>query len=451
MNTEIFREYDIRGRVDTDLDESTVYAIGRAYGTFLAREGLSRVTSGRDGRVHSESIQQTLIRGMRAAGCDITDVGLCPTPLLYFSIEHLGTDGGIQVTGSHNPPEYNGFKMCVRNATLFGAQIREIRRIIEQDGYAAGEGTLESRHIIEPYLQYLRGNIRVSRPLKVVVDAGNGVSGLVAPRAFSDQGCDVVPLYCDVDGTFPNHHPDPTIPENLRDLRDTVLKTGADFGVAYDGDGDRLGVVDEKGGILWGDQLLMIFARDILKDHPGAAIIGEVKCSQVMYQDIEKHGGRPVMWKTGHSLIKQKMREENALLAGEMSGHMFFAHRYFGFDDGLYASLRLAEILAKGTMPLSRFLEDVPETFSTPEIRVECPERLKFSIVERIRDWFVRRHETIDVDGVRVVFPNGWGLIRASNTQPVLVLRFEADSPENLEKIRGFMEGKLKEVMDGER
>ncbi len=451
MNSEIFREYDIRGRVDTDLKEDTVHAIGRAYGTYLRQKGLSTVASGRDGRVHSKALQEALASGIRAAGCNVIDIGLCPTPLLYFSIQHIGTDGGIQVTGSHNPPEYNGFKMCIQNSTMFGGQIQEIRKIIEDGNYASGQGSAEQFDIIEPYLLFLKKNINISRPLKVVVDAGNGVSGLVAPKAFSDQGCEVVPLYCTVDGTFPNHHPDPTIPDNLRDLKETVLKTGADFGVAYDGDGDRLGVVDEKGGILWGDQLLMIFARDILKEHPGATIIGEVKCSQIMYQDIERHGGRPIMWKTGHSLIKQKMREENALLAGEMSGHMFFAHRYFGFDDGLYASLRLAEILAAGNRPLSSFLEDVPRTFSTPEIRMDCPDRLKFRIVERAKAWFAQHYETIDVDGVRVVFPNGWGLIRASNTQPVLVLRFEADSPENLKTIRSLMEDRLREVMDGER
>ncbi len=449
MNPEIFREYDIRGRVGTDLTEETVYTIGRAYGTYVRKKGKSVVTCGRDGRSHSEWIQQRLVQGMESTGCRVIDIGLCPTPLLYFSIHHLETEGGIQVTGSHNPPEFNGFKMCLGISTIFGKAIQELREIIDQGAFLQGDGEVEKYDIVQPYLRYLRENINVSRPIKVVVDAGNGVAGLVAPRAFSDQGCEVVSLYCEVDGAFPNHHPDPTIPDNLRDLRRTVLETGADLGVAYDGDGDRLGAVDEKGNILFGDQLLMIFARDILKDNPGATIIGEVKCSQVMYDDIERHGGRPVMWKTGHSLIKQKMKEEKALLAGEMSGHLFFAHRYLGFDDGVYASLRLAEILASADRPLSRFLEDVPKTYSTPEIRIECPDKLKFQIVEQARNWFSRHYETIDVDGVRVLFPNGWGLIRASNTQPVLVLRFESDSPEGLEEIRQLMEGKLQEIVNG--
>ncbi len=448
MNPEIFREYDIRGKVHEDLTEDVAYAIGRAYGTYVGKGGASLVTCGRDGRTHSEWIQQALIRGMGDAGLNVLDIGPCPTPLLYFSIHHFHTGGGIQVTGSHNPPEFNGFKMCLGTSTMFGPEIQELRSIIGRGAYLEGRGEVQTRDIISPYLLYLKENIRLSRPLKVAVDAGNGVAGLVAPRAFSDQGCEVVPLFCDVDGTFPNHHPDPTVPENLEDLREAVLAHGADIGVAYDGDGDRLGVVDEKGRILFGDQLLMIFAREILEEHPGATIIGEVKCSQVMYDDIERHGGRPIMWKTGHSLIKQKMREEGALLAGEMSGHIFFAHRYLGFDDGVYASLRLAEILASGSRPLSSFLEDVPETCSTPEIRIDCPESLKFHVVDEARDWFSSRYETIDVDGVRVLFPNGWGLIRASNTQPVLVLRFEARSPEDLSQIRELMEKRLKEILE---
>lgn len=448
MNRAIFREYDIRGEVGSDLPGEVVEDIGRAYATYILGRGLKRVTCGRDGRIHSQSLQKALVQGIRAAGCDVVDIGQCPTPLLYFSIHHLKAEGGIQVTGSHNPPEFNGFKMCAETATLYGEKIQDLRRIIESRDFANGEGALTQYDIVEPYVRYMRENIRIARPLKVVLDAGNGVAGMVAPRVFQDQGCDAFHLFCDVDGTFPNHHPDPTVPENLKDLQAKVLEVRADLGIGYDGDGDRLGVVDEKGQILYGDQLLMIFARSILKDHPGAAVIGEVKCSQTLYDDIARHGGRPIMWKTGHSLIKQKMKEERALLAGEMSGHLFLGDRYFGYDDGIYASLRLAEALANDDRPLSEFLSDVPRTFSTPEIRIPCPDEKKFAVVEGIKAWFQSRYRTLDVDGVRVIFDQGWGLVRASNTQPVLVLRFEALSPEGLEEIRSVVEGKLGEVLE---
>jgi phosphomannomutase/phosphoglucomutase len=448
VNPEIFREYDIRGKVAEDLGVELVEDIGRAYATAVRKKGLKRVTCGRDGRTHSLWLQQALIRGILSAGCDVVDIGECPTPLLYFSIFHLESHGGVEVTGSHNPSEFNGFKMCIGTSTLYGPEIRALRDTIESGTFSSGRGSAEQYAIAGPYLEYMRGQIRMRRPLKVVVDAGNGVAGPVALAAFEDLGCEVTPLYCDVDGTFPNHHPDPTVPGNLADLRAKVKEKGADIGIAYDGDGDRLGAVDEKGQILFGDQLLMIFARDILKDHPGAAIIGEVKCSHVMYEDIVRNGGRPIMWKTGHSLIKKKMRDEKALLAGEMSGHLFFADRYFGYDDGIYASLRLAEIISSGDRPLYAFLEGVPETFSTAEIRIECPDEKKFAVAEEAGKWFSERFKTIDVDGVRVVFDDGWGLIRASNTQPVLVLRFEASTRERLAEIRGFMEGRLKEIVD---
>ena len=450
MNQQIFREYDIRGKVDDDLTFEVVEAIGMAYGTMVRRMGLETVTCGRDGRTHSERLQGYLMNGMQKTGLKVIDIGQCPTPLLYFSIFHLDTHGGIQVTGSHNPPEFNGFKICIGKETIYGDRIQEIRRIIENGVFEHGNGTIEKVDIMEPYFKYMKDNIKISSPIKVVVDAGNGVAGPVAPRVLKDQGVEVVELFCDVDGTFPNHHPDPTIPENLKTLQEAVLEHGADCGVAFDGDGDRLGVVDEKGGILFGDQLLMIFARDLLKDNPGAAIIGEVKCSQVMYDDIASHGGRPIMWKTGHSLIKKKMKEENALLAGEMSGHIFFADRYFGFDDGVYAALRFCEILSKSSIPASRLLEDVPKTYSTPEIRVECPEEIKFKLVRRLVQYFKEEteYEVIDVDGARVIFPDGWGLIRASNTQPVLVLRFEATSKQSLKKIQALMEEVLARFKD---
>ncbi len=446
LNPEIFREYDIRGRADRDLTPDVVEGIGKAFGTIIRNQGLDTVTCGRDGRTHSETIQAYLIRGMTSTGLGVINIGQCPTPVLYFSIFHLNTHGGIQVTGSHNPPEFNGFKMCLGTSTIFGEKIQEVRRIIKRRKFVSGNGAEKKYEIFNDYLKYLSQNINIAKPLKIVVDAGNGVAGLVAPKAFEEQGCQVIPLFCDVDGTFPNHHPDPTIPDNLNALVRVVKETGADAGMAYDGDGDRLGVVDEKGQIIYGDKLLILFARDLLREHPGAAVIGEVKCSRTLYDDISKRGGRPIMWKTGHSLIKQKMKEEKALLAGEMSGHIFFADRYFGFDDGLYASLRLGEILSRSNGRLSSMLEDVPLTYSTPEIRIECPDRDKFKIVERARQWFNGHYECIDVDGVRVIVDGGWGLIRASNTQPVLVLRFESDTPEGLEDIRRLVEDKIKEI-----
>ncbi|MGB9713135.1 MAG: phosphomannomutase/phosphoglucomutase [Dissulfurimicrobium sp.] len=451
INPHIFREYDIRGRVDEDLGDDAVFAIGRAYGTYVIKNGLKEVACGRDGRAHSAHIQKILIEGITSAGINVIDVGQCPTPLLYFAIFHLKTDGGIQVTGSHNPPEFNGFKMCLGTSTLYGRRILELEEIIEKGAYSHGKGAVRSYDISGPYLDYMKENIHISHRLKVVLDAGNGVAGLVAPRAFEDQGCDVIPLFCDVDGLFPNHHPDPTVPANLAALRDKVLETGADAGMAYDGDGDRLGVVDEKGDIVFADRLMVIFAREVLKNHPGAAIIGEVKCSHILYEEIEKAGGRAIMWKTGHSLIKKKMADEGALLAGEMSGHIFFADRYFGYDDGVYASLRLAEIMASDERPLSYLFKDLPEIYSTPEIRIECPDERKFAIVERAKGWFSARFKTIDIDGVRVIFDDGWGLIRASNTQPVLVLRFEASSEKRLGEIRNLMENRLKEIVGGQK
>ncbi|MEW6327520.1 MAG: phosphomannomutase/phosphoglucomutase [Thermodesulfobacteriota bacterium] len=442
----IFREYDIRGIVDKDLTEEVVRDIGRAYGTTIYKNGLKDVTVGRDGRLSSERFQKALTEGILETGCNVTDVGLCPTPLLYFSIFHLQKDGGVQVTGSHNPPEFNGLKICVGKETIHGEAIQGLKKIIEARAFTSGAGSLSSFPIIPAYQHYIKQNISLKRPLKVVIDAGNGTGGLVAPDLFRHSGCEVTELYCEVDGRFPNHFPDPTIPEHLGDLIRLVTAKKADFGIGYDGDADRLGVVDEKGNILFGDQLLILFARQILKTNPGATVIGEVKCSQTLYNDIAQNGGRPIMWKAGHSLIKSKLREEKALLAGEMSGHIFFADRYFGFDDAIYGSLRLAEIVAQAERPLSELLSDVPKTFSTPEIRVPCPDESKFAVVEKVKEYFQAHYKTIDIDGVRIVFDDGWGLIRASNTQPVLVLRFEALSAERLDEIRNLVEGKLREL-----
>ncbi len=446
IDRQLFREYDIRGIVDKELTEEAITLIGRAFGTLVKRNGGSVVTCGRDGRLHSERLENALINGLKMAGIDVVDIGQCPTPVLYFSLFHLSVHGGVQVTGSHNPPDYNGLKMCLGRDTIYGNKIQQLYQIIVKQDFEVGTGNLKTCEIIPDYLLYLKKNIKLEKKMKVVLDCGNGVAALTAPEGFSQAGMDVKCLYCNVDGSFPNHHPDPTVLENLADLKTAVLEEDADMGIAFDGDGDRIGVVDEKGQVIYGDRVLIILARTVLKDHPGAAIIGEVKCSHLLYQDIESHGGRPIMWKTGHSLIKKKMKDTGALLAGEMSGHIFFADRYFGFDDATYAALRLAEILSKTDKPLSSILRGLPETISTPEIRVDCPEELKFKIVEEAKDWFSHRYNVIDVDGVRIVFPDGWGLIRASNTQPVLVLRFEAETKSRLDEIRTLVEDRLYEI-----
>ena len=432
----IFREYDIRGRVDTELNDETVVQIGRAIGTFYRRHNVTATALGRDCRLSSDRLRDAIVEGLRSTGVDVTDIGVCHTPLLYFSLFHLNLRAGVMITGSHNPPEFNGFKVCFDKTTLYGEQIQHLRRIATDGDFASGQGAVHTRSITAHYIEHIAADIHPARTLKVVVDAGNGTAGIAAVPLLQRIGCDVVALYCEPDGNFPHHHPDPTIPAYLKDLTDAVRDSGADMGIAYDGDGDRIGVIDENGSILWGDQLMIIFSRDILARHPGAAIISEVKASQSLYDDIQRHGGRPIMWKTGHSLIKAKMKQEKALLAGEMSGHMFFADRYFGYDDALYASCRLVEILSRAHGPLSSLLEGVPRLYATPEIRVECPDDKKFQVVEAARAYFESKHRIIGIDGVRIIMPDGWALIRASNTQPVLVMRFESATPERLAQIQ---------------
>ena len=451
MNPVIFREYDIRGVVDTDLTPETVLALGRGAGSYFARHGVTRITVGRDCRLSSAPFFDALTEGLLASGMEVIDVGVCPTPLLYFSIVHLQQEGGIMITGSHNPPEFNGFKICVGKDAIYGQEIQRVREIIEQREYVQGKGDLRQRDIIKDYQSYLLENIRLDRAIKVAVDAGNGTGGVVAVPLLRELGCDVEPLYIDMDGHFPHHHPDPTVEKNLADLIATVRDTGAELGIAYDGDADRIGVIDEQGGIIWGDKLMIIFARAILKERTSGTFIGEVKCSQTLYDEIERLGGRAIMWKTGHSLIKDKMKQEKALLAGEMSGHLFFADRYFGYDDAIYASCRLLEIVSKGRKKVSELLAGIPRTYATPEIRIECPDEVKFKIVEQATAHFRQRYEVITVDGMRVKFPDGWGLLRASNTQPALVLRFEATSEARLAEIRGMIETALQGLMQGVR
>jgi phosphomannomutase/phosphoglucomutase len=447
MNPEVFREYDVRGIVDKDLNPDFVYLLGRAIGTYALRRNVRQMTLGRDCRLSSEGYHDIVGKGIRATGVDIIDIGLCATPILYFSIRHFQAGGGIMITGSHNPPDFNGFKICIGPDTIYGDQIQELRRIVENGAFMNGNGGARQEDITGIYQDYLFRHVNIKEGLKVVLDGGNGVGGFFALPLLRRYGCRVTELYCDPDGRFPNHFPDPTIPENLRELVRLVRDGKADAGIAYDGDADRIGVITDRGDVLWGDELLLLFARDILKKNPNAAIIGEVKCSQKLYDDISRNKGRAIMWKAGHSLIKGKMKEEKALLAGEMSGHIFFADRYFGYDDAIYASLRLLEILSETGKKLSELLADVPRTFTTPEIRVDCPDRIKFRVVEAVREHFQKIHDIVAIDGVRIPFVDGWGLLRASNTQPVLVLRFEAATEERLSVIRKSIEDVLDDTL----
>lgn len=447
VNPQIFREYDIRGVVGKDLTPEVVRLLGQAYGTYMKEKGLKDLTVARDCRLSSDDFRDALVEGILSTGCDVTDIGVCPTPVFYFSLFHLNKEGGIIITASHNPADFNGFKVSVGNQTIFGEELQNLRRRLEKGGFSQGHGTLSAYEITEPYLQCIQNDISIARPIKVAVDGGNGTAGPIVSTLLKNLGCQVLALYCDMDGRFPNHHPDPTVPEFLKDLIDTVIREKAEIGLAYDGDGDRLGVVDKQGEIIWGDRLLILFAREILKSHPGATIISEVKASQTLYDDIASHGGKPLMWRTGHSLIKKKMKETSALLAGEMSGHLFFADRYFGYDDAIYASCRLLEILSKYKRGALELIGDVPKTESTPEIRISCPDEKKFLIVEKVRNHFSEDHEVIDIDGARILFPEGWGLVRASNTGPILVLRFEAKDRNSLEAIRKEVEARVNQFL----
>jgi phosphomannomutase/phosphoglucomutase len=448
LSPTIFREYDIRGLVDRDLTAEAVHLVGKALGTRIREAGGRKAAVGRDARLSGPVFAKEVISALRSTGVDVLDLGIVPTPLTYFAAHTAGVDGICMITGSHNPPEYNGLKLGLGAATYHGEEIQALRRLAESGKFATGAGSLSPYDVVGPYRAYVKGNLRFGkRRLKVVIDAGNGTGGVVAVPLFESLGLDVVPLFVEMDGRFPNHHPDPTVEKNLEQLRAKVKETGADVGIAYDGDADRVGAVDEKGNVLWGDQIMILFSRALLAEVPGAAIVGEVKCSFTLYDDIAKRGGRPIMWKAGHSLIKAKMKEEKALLAGEMSGHIFFAHRWFGFDDGIYSSARLLELLSRTDAPLSSLLADVPRTESTPELRVECPEDKKFEVVRRAQEFFAARYEAVTVDGVRVVFPDGWGLVRASNTQPLLVLRFEAKTGERLGQIERLVRGKVDEIM----
>lgn len=451
INPQIFREYDIRGLCGPDLNEGVVELVAKALAVHLrGKKKHNRVIVARDGRLTSRAYAQAAIDGFTSCGVNVIDIGEVPTPLCYFGLFTLPVDGGIMITGSHNPKQYNGMKVAVGKSTIHGKEIQKLAKIVAAGEFprARGPVTITRMDIVPKYMKRVLRDIKLDRKLKVVVDAGNGVGGRIAVPLYEQLGCEVIPLYCDVDGNFPNHHPDPTLRESLRKLIATVKRTKADCGIAFDGDADRIGGVDDQGDILWGDKLLALFARSVLAEEPGAVVIGEVKCSRTLFEDVAKHGGKPIMWRTGHSLIKAAMKQFNAQVAGEMSGHMFFKHRWYGFDDAIYSGARLLEFLASGRKSLHAHLSDIPKTFVTEEMRIETSEDRKFGIVAEATRYFQKELglNVNTIDGARIEFADGWGLLRASNTSPVLVMRCEADSSERLKEIRALIERKVLEL-----
>ncbi len=448
MNPNIFREYDIRGIVGDHLTDETVATLGKAIGTFFRHNNAKRIAIGYDARVSSPGFCNLLTDGFTASGLDVVLVGMVPTPVLYHTVYTRDVDGGVMITGSHNPPDHNGFKICLGKGTLFGSQIQEIKDIAFSGTFSSGSGSVETIAVLDEYCRDIVSGIKLgSRKIKAVIDAGNGMGGVTGVPVYRELGIEIVELFTEPDSSFPNHHPDPTVTENLEDTIRTVRENGADIGIAFDGDGDRIGVVDENGRIIWGDELMVLLSRSVLAENPGATIIAEVKCSQTLYDDIAKNGGNGIMWKAGHSLIKAKMKETHAALAGEMSGHIFFADRFYGFDDATYAGARVLEILSNTDKPLSELLADIPKTFSTPELRTDCPDETKFDVVAKVAEHFAKTKEVITIDGARILFEHGWGLVRASNTQAILVSRFEADSEEHLDQIRKEVENKVEELL----
>ncbi len=443
MNRQIFREYDIRGVVETDLTPDLVEKLGKAFGSRVIRSGGSTIAIGKDVRLSGGELFDNLSRGVLSTGCGVVDIGRVPTPLLYFAQFHIDVHGGIMITGSHNPPEFNGFKLLIDKKSVHGKEIQKLADEIEKGDHEAGDGKLSTVGIIKPYIAMVKEKIKLSREIKVVIDSGNGCGGLLAPELFKELGCDVIELFSEPDGTFPNHHPDPTVEKNMAHLKKAVLENGAEVGIGYDGDADRIGVIDNEGNQLHGDQILMIFAKDMLSRKKGGKVIFDVKCTKNLPEYVKKYGGVPIMSATGHSIIKQRLNDEKAELAGEMSAHIFFAEDYYGYDDAIFATARFLKIMDGDAKPVSRFLEDVPITSNTPEIRVDCPDDVKFEIVEELVGFYRDKYEVVDIDGVRIEFEHGWGLIRASNTQPVLVLRFEAESDEYLTEYKNAVYKKL--------
>ncbi|OIQ52785.1 phosphomannomutase/phosphoglucomutase [Neomoorella thermoacetica] len=449
MNPAVFKAYDIRGVADRDFPDGEVEKLGRSLGTYFQAHGYRQVVLARDNRRHSSRLRDAVVKGLTAAGCDCIDIGETITPVFYFAHHHLNLKAGVMITASHNPPQDNGFKVYCGEGTIFGAAIQEVRRIMERGEFKTGRGRVEEVQVEGSYIDYIASRIKLETRLRVVADGGNGTAGPVAVKLLQALGCRVIPLYCESDPAFPHHHPDPTVVENLVDLRQAVLDNKADLGVSFDGDGDRLGVIDDRGQVIWGDMLQILFWREIMPRYPGSTAIVEVKCSQTLVDEITRLGGRPFFYKTGHSLIKAKMRELGIPFTGEMSGHLFFADEYFGYDDALYAAARLLRIVAGQGRKLSELLADVPRLPITPEVRIPCPEKQKQAVISGITESFRREgYEVIDVDGARVVFPHGWGLIRASNTQEVLVLRCEAKSEGELAGIKKMFEEKIKSYIE---
>ncbi|MFV9655172.1 phosphomannomutase/phosphoglucomutase [Pseudomonas sp. NY15366] len=447
LPADIFRAYDIRGVVGDTLTAEYAYWIGRAIGSQSLAQGEPKVIVGRDGRLSGPELLQQLVQGLLDCGCEVTDIGMVPTPVVYFAANVLEGRSAVMLTGSHNPPDYNGFKIIIAGDTLANEQIQALKARLDNNDLATGVGSVQQVDVLPRYFKTIRDDIALAKPLKVVVDCGNGAAGVIAPQLIEALGCSMIPLFCEVDGTFPNHHPDPGKPENLVDLIARVKSENADLGLAFDGDGDRVGVVTNTGNIVYPDRLLMLFAKDVVSRNPGADIIFDVKCTRRLTPLISGYGGRPVMWKTGHSLIKKKMKETGALLAGEMSGHIFFKERWYGFDDGIYSAARLLEILSLEKRNAEQVFSAFPSDISTPEINIKVTEQTKFGMIERLqREGQWGEANITSIDGVRVDYPKGWGLIRASNTTPVLVLRFEADTQEELERIQDIFRTQLLKV-----
>ncbi|NDV23922.1 phosphomannomutase/phosphoglucomutase [Desulfovibrio sp. JC022] len=446
IRKEIFRAYDIRGVVDQDFDEEWVERLGRACGTWFRAKGWDRAVLGHDCRHSSPAYQQAVGRGLNKSGVDVLFLNLIPTPALYFAAKKLGYKAGVMITASHNPPEFNGFKVWGGETTIHTDDIQEIYNIMESGDFIDGSGMASYHNIVPYYIEDLLSGIKLKRPLKVVLDGGNGAGGHIALEMLRQAGAEVVPQYCEPDGDFPNHHPDPVVAEYMGDLFKAVVEHGAEVGIGLDGDADRIGAVDELGNLVPGDRLVALYAREMLERKPGETVVADVKCSHLLFDDISKHGGEPLMARTGHSVMKAKMIETGAGLGGEMSGHIFFSDRFYGFDDGLYSALRLLEILSATEVPLSKMWDEWPRTFFTPELRVEYPEEIKFKLVENAAQELAKDYEVISIDGVRVVFEGGWALVRASNTQAALTLRFEASSQEQLSEIKNTVEALLERL-----
>ncbi|MDD4569482.1 MAG: phosphomannomutase/phosphoglucomutase [Tepidanaerobacteraceae bacterium] len=436
LNPYIFRQYDIRGVVNEDLDEDFAKKLGQAFGTYAVEKGENKVVVGCDNRTSSPSLKKAVTEGLLSAGCDVVDIGTVITPIFYYARVHYDINPGIMVTASHNPAQFNGFKVAFGPGTIYGDEIQNLRSMMEKGDFSSGKGSCSYKNPVDDYMDMIRERIHLSKRLRVGIDCGNGTASFFAEKLFRRLGVDVFPIYCTSDPSFPNHFPDPVKPENLMDLRELVLKKNLDLGIGFDGDGDRIGVVDDKGNIIYGDMLMVLYWREIMPKFPSTTAIVEVKCSQALVDEINKLGGKPMFYKTGHSLIKAKMREIGSVFTGEMSGHMFFADEFYGFDDALYAAARLLRILSNSDNKLSELLADVPKYFSTPELRVSCPDEEKFDKVETVRRFFEGKYPIIDIDGARVIFPEGWGLVRSSNTGPELIVRCEAKTEEGLEKIK---------------